>query len=289
MTNSAAVSTPSRIVSTETAFQRVSSLVHLVTQWMSLVTSSAGSARNSSQVHFLGSSISPSTTNVHSGKPTRGVGPAERTGKSFTTYCPGGTRELLAVSLRLPRNPREMKDMGLVSSLTSDEFQLCRDVDAAADGLGDRAPAGVEGMRALGRLPLVLRAAGEAIPHVDALDHEHLVLQHDGAFGITGQPALARVDPARLQRATQGSSESTGGRGHHVVERGGMVGILPGGGAVVLADLIVSPEHDGFRLGRNVGAADRPALADDPHLRDVFRLIHADQISTGRALWRYAR
>src|SRR6266849_5518270 len=150
MTNSAAVSTPSRIVSTETAFQRASSLVHLVTQWMSLVTSSAGSARNSSQVHFLGSSISPSTTNVHSGKPTRGVGPAERTGKSFTTYCPGGTRELLA-------------------------------------------------------------------------------------------------------------------------------------------DLIVSPEHDGFRLGRNVGAADRPALADDPHLRDVFRLIHADQISTGRALWRYAR
>src|SRR5258708_20928613 len=116
MTNSAAVSTPSRIVSTETPFQRVSSLVHWVTQWVSLVTSSAGSLRNSSQVHFLGSSISPSTTNVHSGKATRGVGPAERTGKSFTTYCPGGTRELLAVSLRLPRDPPQMKDIGGVSS-----------------------------------------------------------------------------------------------------------------------------------------------------------------------------
>src|SRR5260370_38772548 len=111
ITNSAAVSTPSRIVSTDTPFHRVSSLVHLVTQWMSLVTSSAGSLRNSSQVHFLGWSISPSTTNVHSDSATRGVGPADKTGKSFTTYCPGGTRELLAVSLRLPRNPREMKDM----------------------------------------------------------------------------------------------------------------------------------------------------------------------------------
>src|SRR5258708_9454462 len=116
MTNSAAVSTPSRIVSTETPFQAVSSVVHLVTQWMSLVTSSAGSLRKSSQVHFLGSSISPSTTNVHSAKATRGVGPAERTGKSLTTYCPGGTRELLEVSRRLPRNPRDMKDMGVVSS-----------------------------------------------------------------------------------------------------------------------------------------------------------------------------
>src|SRR5260370_34854359 len=111
MTNSAAVSTPSRIVSTETPLQTVSSLVHLVTQWMSVVTSSAGSLRNSSQVHFLGWAISPSTTNVHSESATRGVGPADRTGKSFTTYCPGGTRELLAVSLRLPRNPREVKDM----------------------------------------------------------------------------------------------------------------------------------------------------------------------------------
>src|SRR6266851_8937170 len=116
MTNSAAVSTPSRIVSTETPFHAVSSLVHLVTQWMSLVTSSAGSLRNSSQVHFLGSSISPSTTKVHSDEATRGVGPAERTGKSFTTYWPGGTRELLAMSLFLPRNPRDMKDMGVVSS-----------------------------------------------------------------------------------------------------------------------------------------------------------------------------
>src|SRR3954469_24201955 len=44
---------------------------------------------------------------VHWSRLTRGVGPAERTGKSVTTYCPGGTRELDAVSRRLPLNPRD--------------------------------------------------------------------------------------------------------------------------------------------------------------------------------------
>src|SRR5260370_25191040 len=137
-------------------------------------------------------------------------------------------------------------------------------------------------MRSVGRLPLVLGAAREVIAHMDALDHEHLVLQHDDAFGIRGQPTLARVDPARLQRANKGSRESTGGRGHHVVERGGMVGILPRGGAVVLPDLIVRPEHDRFGFRREVSLADWPVLADDPDLRDVLRLIHADQISAER-------
>src|ERR1700694_1026356 len=116
----------------------------------------------------------------------------------------------------------------------SDEFQLCADGDASADALGDRTAAGMERMRALGRLALVDRAPGEVIPNVDALDHEHLLLQHDDAFCIGAQPTLAGVYPARLQRGTQGPSESTGGRSHDVVERGGMVGILPRGGAVVL-------------------------------------------------------
>src|SRR6266567_3343789 len=78
---------------------------------MSLVTCSVGSLRNSSHVQLLGLSISPSTTKLHSAKGIRGVAPADRTGKSWTTYCPGGTRELLAVSRRLPRNPRDMKDI----------------------------------------------------------------------------------------------------------------------------------------------------------------------------------
>src|SRR5712692_9209564 len=105
---SAAVSMPSISVSTETPFHVVSSFDHLVTQWMSLVTVSDGRAANSFQVQRFGSSISPSIVKVHWSRFTRGVGPAESTGKSVTTYWPGGTRPVTAVSRRLPRKPRDM-------------------------------------------------------------------------------------------------------------------------------------------------------------------------------------
>src|SRR6266404_562573 len=111
MTYSAAVSTPSIKVSTDTPVHPVSNLDHFVTQWMSLVTCSVGSLRNSSHVQLLGLSISPSMTKLHSATGMRGVGAADNTGMSLTTYCPGGSRELLAVSRSVPRNPRDMKDI----------------------------------------------------------------------------------------------------------------------------------------------------------------------------------
>jgi hypothetical protein len=81
VTQSASVSMPSSSVSTETPFHLVSSLLHFVTQWMSTVTSSAGSAVNSSHVHERASSTAPWIENVHSSSGVRGVGPADRTGK----------------------------------------------------------------------------------------------------------------------------------------------------------------------------------------------------------------
>src|SRR5437879_12692248 len=95
-------------VSTETPFHVVSSFDHLVTQWMSFVSVSDGKARSSFHVQRLGSSIWPSMEKVHWSAFTRGVGPAESTGKSVTTYWPGGTRELEGAARRLPRKPREM-------------------------------------------------------------------------------------------------------------------------------------------------------------------------------------
>src|SRR5215208_4140665 len=102
---SAAVSTPSSNVSMETPSHLVPSFDHLVTQWMSFVISSEGSWLNSSQVHLLGSSISPPMEKSHSSIGVRGVGPAESTGKTSSRYCPGGS----AVSwvLRRPKKPLE--------------------------------------------------------------------------------------------------------------------------------------------------------------------------------------
>ena len=105
-------------------------------------------------------------------------------------------------------------------------------------------------MSALGSLALVVRATPQRVAHVDLLDHQDLVFEIDIAFTLCSQPALARVDPARFQRATQGSGESTGSCGHDVVEGRGVVGILARRGAVVLPDHAMRAERDGLRLDR---------------------------------------
>src|SRR5918999_5601009 len=140
MTWSAALSTPSRRVSMETPFQLVPSFDHFVTQWMSTVTSSAGRAVNSSQLQPRGLSTWPRISKRHSSRPMRGVGPADRTGKSRVMYWPGGTRSLGASASSRRRNPREMKVIGAASA----EGKAIR-LDAGfeeldlADALGDRA------------------------------------------------------------------------------------------------------------------------------------------------------
>ena len=77
---------------------------------------------------------------------------------------------------------------------------------------------------------------------------------------------LASVDPARFQRAAKGTGESTRRRSDDIIERRGVLGVLAGRRAVVLADWPMRAERDGLRFGRKVGLADRPALADDSHL-----------------------
>jgi hypothetical protein len=70
-------------VSIETPVQIVSSFDHFVTQWMSRVMRSVGSAVNCSHVvHDLASSTAPRISKLHCSIEVRGVGPAERTGKS---------------------------------------------------------------------------------------------------------------------------------------------------------------------------------------------------------------
>ena len=74
----------------------MSSFVHFVTQLMSTVQSRAGRARNSSQVQLTGSRTRPSIENDQRSSGVRGVGPADRTGKSVVRYWPGGIREAMS-------------------------------------------------------------------------------------------------------------------------------------------------------------------------------------------------
>ncbi len=114
----------SRRVSIVTPLQRVSSLDHLVTQWMSVVSSVCGSARISSQLQDARISPLSSMLNVHSLRGVLGVGPADSTGKPFSTYCPGGIG-LDGLGRLRPKNPRVT--MPPRFTLPADQLKPCRD------------------------------------------------------------------------------------------------------------------------------------------------------------------
>jgi hypothetical protein len=63
-----------------------------------------GNAWNSAHDHETGWSTAPPIVKSHAPSYVYGVGPADNTGKSRVTYCPGGTREESAAARR-PRNP----------------------------------------------------------------------------------------------------------------------------------------------------------------------------------------
>jgi hypothetical protein len=110
VTNFASVVTCCRRVSIGTPDQCVSNFDQLVTQWMSTVISSCGSAENCCHVQRCSVSTWPWMAKFHRSRSDRGVGPADKTGKpSPVSYCPGGSLPGGAVRRR-PANPREMND-----------------------------------------------------------------------------------------------------------------------------------------------------------------------------------
>ena len=74
-----------RMSSTSTPSQAVSNFDQVVTQWMSRVILLCGSALNSAQFQIF-TGLTPSfSVKVQSSVLMRGVGPADKTGKSATT------------------------------------------------------------------------------------------------------------------------------------------------------------------------------------------------------------
>ena len=57
----------------------------------------------------------------------------------------------------------------------------------------------------------------QIVLHVDAADDQYPTIQLDLPHGFRPEPTLARRNPARLQRAPEGSRESPGCSSHNVV------------------------------------------------------------------------
>ena len=100
---------------------------------------------------------------------------------------------------------------------------------------------------ALGGLALILRTASQPIADTNPFDHEYPVLEHDVTLGFRAQSSTACIDLARLQRTPECACKSTCSRCYHVVERGGMIGVLARSCPVVFANLIMRAEQ--YRVG----------------------------------------
>jgi hypothetical protein len=80
---------------------------------------------------------------------------------------------------------------------------------------------GVGPMNALRNLPLVLVDL-ETVRHMNPPDDQYTALFLNLAYGFGGEAAITCRNAARLQRAPKRASQSTGGRSHNVIKRGGV-------------------------------------------------------------------
>lgn len=82
----------------------------------------------------------------------------------------------------------------------------------------------------------LLRRRFQPVVDVDAPDHQHVFFEFDFSGGLRNELIVAGIDLTRLQRASEGSRESTGGRSHDVVQRRSMRRILVRRNLVVFGD-----------------------------------------------------
>ena len=121
---------------------------------------------------------------------------------------------------------------------------------------------------------LVLGFGSQPVRDVDSPDDDHaVILLLHLAPDVAREVPLARLDPARLQRASEGTGQSAAGGGHDVVQRRGDLSFRLH--AVVLRDGPVNPELDGSVVRRKPSAAIRTLDPLDP---DVGRIDGVAQL-----------
>jgi hypothetical protein len=116
--------------------------------------------------------------------------------------------------------------------------------------------------------------APQFVVNVNPLDDQDLAIELDLTPRLTGEPALACVYLARLQRAPEGPSQSTAGGGDNIVERGGIGRRNSGINSVVLGYLRMNAKGDRFLPRGKEGLPHRSLVPDHLHLRGIGDITH---------------
>ena len=116
--------------------------------------------------------------------------------------------------------------------------------------------------------------APQFVVDVNPLDDQDLALELDLTPRLTDQPALTCVYLARLQRAPEGSRQSTAGGGDNVVQRGGIGRGVARVYAVVLRHLRMDAEGNRILPGGKESLPHRSLVPYHLHLRDIDDITH---------------
>ena len=93
---------------------------------------------------------------------------------------------------------------------------------------------------------------------MDVFDDQDLVVQLDLADRVCLETTVSGGDATRLQRTPEGPGQSPGGRGHQVVQGGGVRLTVLGVGAVVLGHGAVDPKVSGRSSAGTVAVRSGP-------------------------------
>src|SRR6266545_4766911 len=143
---------------------------------------------------------------------------------------------------------------------------------AAADRAVDGALRHVMLERALDLGAVGVLIDAQRVLDVDPLDDEHAVLVFDLAASLSREPARARRNLTRLQRASERPRESPARRRDDVVERRRVLGLAAAIDAVVVCHLVVDSEPDRLVAPRDERTPERAAQALDPRPARVDHL-----------------
>jgi hypothetical protein len=104
---------------------------------------------------------------------------------------------------------------------------------------------------------------------VNPPDDEDVFLELHLSDGLGNQPLIRCIDLTRLQRAPKGSGQSTGGGCDDVIQRSGVGFENLFGNLIVFRHGAVDSEDHRFRLGREIGSANRPFDTFDSNFRSI--------------------
>ena len=153
------------------------------------------------------------------------------------------------------------------------EFQLCRHLDRRPQRPVQRAAVGEHAVHPFGGLFLI-RQRLQMESDVNPPDHQDAFFQFHFAGRIRHQAIARGTDFARLQRAPEGTRQSTGRTGDDVVDRGRVWFEQVWRNFIVSGNGAMNSKNHRVWFGGKIGAPDWTFHPLDPDLRTVCDVRH---------------